>query len=55
MGAYNVTQWMQFISYRPAIVMVMDDGSVEQIRRPETLDDIVGPETIPEKLRDFKL
>ncbi|ETR72805.1 MAG: Diaminopimelate decarboxylase [Candidatus Magnetoglobus multicellularis str. Araruama] len=55
MGAYNVTQWMQFISYRPAIVMVMDDGSVEQIRRPEILDDIVGPETIPEKLRDFKL
>ena len=55
MGAYNVTQWMQFISYRPAIVMVMEDGSVEQIRRPETLDDIVGPEIIPEKLRSFEL
>jgi len=55
MGAYNVTQWMQFISYRPAIVMVMEDGIVEQIRRKEKLDDIVGPESIPEKLRTFDL
>jgi diaminopimelate decarboxylase len=55
MGAYNVTQWMQFISYRPAIVMVMKDGSVEQIRRQEKLEDIVGPESIPENLKVFNL
>lgn len=55
MGAYNVTQWMQFIRYRPAIAMVMEDGSVEEIRRAETLDDIIGPERIPDKLKDFTL
>ena len=33
MGAYNVTQWMQFIRYRPAIVLIMEDGKLEIIRR----------------------
>jgi diaminopimelate decarboxylase len=51
MGAYNVTQWMQFIRYRPAVVMVMEDGIVEEIRRAENLDDIVALETVPEKLK----
>jgi diaminopimelate decarboxylase len=55
MGAYNVTQWMQFIRYRPAVVMIMEDGKVEQIRRPENLQDIVGPESVPEKLKKFDL
>jgi len=55
MGAYNMTQWMQFISYRPAIVMIMEDGTLEQIRRAEQLEDIVGPEHVPEKLRQFSL
>ncbi|MDA3838323.1 MAG: alanine racemase [Candidatus Delongbacteria bacterium] len=55
MGAYNVTQWMQFIRYRPAVAMIMEDGSTEEIRRPETLDDVVGPERIPEKLKKFEL
>jgi len=55
MGAYNMTQWMQFISYRPAIAMVMEDGTVEQIRRPEKLEDVIGPESIPEKLVNFNL
>jgi len=55
MGAYNMTQWMQFISYRPPIVMIMEDGSIEVIRRAETLEDVIGPESIPDKLRQFKL
>ncbi len=50
-GAYNVTQWMQFIRFRPAVVMVMEDGSVEEIRRAENLEDIVSLEYVPEKLR----
>ncbi|MGC8493783.1 MAG: alanine racemase [Syntrophobacteraceae bacterium] len=50
-GAYNVTQWMQFIRYRPAVVMVMEDGTVEQIRRAERLEDIVSLEFVPEKLK----
>ena len=55
MGAYNVTQWMQFIRYRPAVVMIMEDGKLEQIRRPETLEDVTGPEFVPEKLKKFNL
>ena len=36
-GAYNVTQWMQFIQYRPAIVWIDLDGQVKLIRRREDL------------------
>jgi diaminopimelate decarboxylase len=39
-GAYNVTQWMQFIQYRPAIVMIDEKAAVKIIRKRETLDDI---------------
>jgi diaminopimelate decarboxylase len=39
-GAYNVTQWMQFIQYRPAVVMVRESGAVSLIRKRETLEDI---------------
>lgn len=46
-GAYNVTQWMQFITYRPAVVMVSRDGEHGLIRRAETLQDVAGPEEIP--------
>jgi diaminopimelate decarboxylase len=49
-GAYNVTQWMQFITYRPAVVMVMENGVTEIIRRRETLEDVDRCEIIPEKL-----
>jgi len=46
-GAYNNTQWMQFSQLRPAVVMVAADGSVELIRRAETIDDVKGPESLP--------
>ncbi len=49
-GAYNVTQWMQFISYRPAIVLIGLDGSVEVIRKRETLADVDHGEVTPERL-----
>jgi len=39
-GAYNVTQWMQFIQYRPAIVMIDETGKTRVIRRAETLEDL---------------
>lgn len=50
-GAYNVTQWMQFITFRPAVVMVMEDGTTELIRRKEVLEDVTGPEIVPEQLK----
>lgn len=46
-GAYNVTQWMQFIAMRPAVVMVGEGGRVARIRRAETGDDISSYEGVP--------
>ncbi len=54
-GAYSVTQWMQFITTRPKITMIMEDKSVEIIREAEDLDYIISPEKIPEKLTSFSL
>ena len=50
-GAYNVTQCMQFIEYRPAVVMVGEDGSVDLIREREDLTDVERREVLPERLR----
>jgi diaminopimelate decarboxylase len=46
-GAYNVTQWMQFITYRPAIVLIGRDGQHEVIRERENLETILERERIP--------
>ncbi len=54
-GAYAVTQWMQFITMRPNVVIVTEEGTVEFIRRAETGEDIARPEALPEKFRDFEL
>lgn len=50
-GAYNVTQWMQFSQMRPAIVMITTDGNVEVIRRAETIMDLKNVEQLPERFR----
>jgi diaminopimelate decarboxylase len=50
-GAYNVTQWMQFIEYRPAVVLIGEDGSADVIREAEDLTDIERRERLPERLR----
>ncbi len=49
-GAYNITQSMQFITYRPAVVMIGLDGVVHPIRLRETLDDVRRLERIPPSL-----
>lgn len=46
-GAYNVTQSMQFIFLRPAVALVGRDGRHAEIRRAERLEDLVGGESIP--------
>lgn len=51
-GAYNLTQSMQFIKYRPAVVLIGDDGKPELIRARETLKDIEGPERLPPHLAE---
>jgi diaminopimelate decarboxylase len=51
-GAYNVTQWMQFITYRPAVVMISTSGDDAIIRRAEDLSTITDMEEVPGWLQD---
>lgn len=50
-GAYNITQSMQFITYRPAVVMIGEDGQVDVIRQRETLEHVQRLEAVPERLQ----
>lgn len=50
-GAYNMTQWMQFITLRPKVVMIDTKGKVHIIRQNETNKDIVNLESVPEHLK----
>ena len=49
-GAYNVTQWMQFIAYRPAVVLITEAGEVEVIREGEGLGHVENGERLPARL-----
>ena len=49
-GAYNNTQWMQFIEYRPNVVMVHADGQVSVVRAAEDLHVVTAQESIPAHL-----
>ncbi len=49
-GAYNMTQWMQFITSRPGIVLIGEDQQVHQLRVPETLEYMETPEIVPAHL-----
>lgn len=44
-GAYNVTQSMQFIEMKPAVVMVKPSGEAVLIKRRETMEDMVALES----------
>jgi len=50
-GAYNVTQWMQFIVERPAVVLVSRTGEAAVIRRRESLETLLAQEEMPAWLR----
>jgi diaminopimelate decarboxylase len=54
-GAYNMTQWMQFISMRPAVVMLGLDGKSHLIRKRETIENIEANEVMPQYLSTFKI
>ena len=49
-GAYNVTQWMQFITLRPNVVLIDENGNAHVIRESETLESVTGGEKTPEHL-----
>jgi diaminopimelate decarboxylase len=49
-GAYNNTQWMQFIEYRPNVVLIDEDRKVSVIRRAENLAVVTAQECLPAHL-----
>lgn len=54
-GAYNMTQWMQFIALRPNVVLIDMDEKPQLIRLRETLDNMNSMEKVPAHLLKFKL
>jgi len=51
-GAYNMTQWMQFITLRPKVVMIDTKGDVHVIRNKESIESVTGLEAVPEHLKN---
>ncbi|MDY0281728.1 MAG: hypothetical protein RBR35_14345, partial [Salinivirgaceae bacterium] len=51
-GAYNVTQSMQFISFRPAVVLIDTNGKPHLIRQQENLDIVQSHEVLPDYLNN---
>jgi diaminopimelate decarboxylase len=49
-GAYNNTQWMQFIEYRPNVILVHENGNVSVIREAENLETMISQDRLPEHL-----
>ncbi len=54
-GAYNMTQWMQFIQMRPNVVMIDEKGNTHLIREAESLKYIEQLEKMPEHLSSFNI
>ncbi len=49
-GAYNMTQWMQFITLRPKILLIDTNSNVHIIRESETNEIFKRSERVPEHL-----
>jgi len=54
-GAYNMTQWMQFIAMRPNVVMIDTKGGQHLIRDREVLEYVQQLEHVPNHLKKFDL
>lgn len=54
-GAYNMTQWMQFITLRPNIVMIDMESKVHLVRENEKIESITNHERMPAHLKNFEL
>lgn len=48
-GAYNVTQWMQFITYRPNVILIDLDGKPHIIKKREDIETFKNSEINPKK------
>lgn len=51
-GAYNNTQWMQFIHLRPNVVMIGEDKSIAVIRKEENTEYVQQLEALPPWLEE---
>ncbi len=51
-GAYTMTQWMQFITYRPNIVLIDENEKVHLIRKQEDKEVFRRQELIPKHLEN---
>ncbi|MBI4218136.1 MAG: alanine racemase [Elusimicrobia bacterium] len=49
-GAYNVTQWMQFIRMRPPVLLIGSKGEIDTIREAEDVAYLKQKEKTPERL-----
>lgn len=54
-GAYNVTQSMQFIALRPAVVLIDMEGNTHVIKKKETVETLEKDEEVPGYLMNFSL
>ncbi|MCF8226488.1 MAG: hypothetical protein K9J30_11480 [Bacteroidales bacterium] len=54
-GAYNMTQWLQFITYRPRVVMINNDGEAQVIRENENFDSMNMLDKIPGHLEEINI
>jgi diaminopimelate decarboxylase len=50
-----MTQWMQFITFRPNVVMISSQGDVNIIRKQESLESVNKNEAVPNHLKEFEL
>ncbi len=50
-GAYNMTQWMQFITYRPPVVLIDNTKNINIIRKSENINSIDELEILPDKYK----
>jgi diaminopimelate decarboxylase len=53
-GAYNMTQWMQFIAMTPNIVLIDTKSQAHVIRKAETLDYLQQLEEVPAHLINIR-
>jgi diaminopimelate decarboxylase len=49
-GAYNNTQWQEFIQYRPAVVLAEESGQVSVVRARDNLQSMSAREKLPAHL-----
>jgi len=50
-GAYNISQSMQFISYRPASILIDKEAKTHLLKSSETLENLIIGEEIPSHLQ----